>query len=94
MAGTLSFLSSSVIITGARQARLTLSLPAPAPAAGDDGHLTSEDPLVASVPALVVIQANTTSTTVPVTGVAAGSTIIHASALPDYPDTTVSVIVH
>ena len=73
--GTLSFLSSSVIITGARQARLTLSLPAPAPAAGVTVNSTSEDPLVASVPALVVIQANTTSTTVPVTGVAAGSTI-------------------
>jgi hypothetical protein len=45
------------------------------------------------VPATANIAAGGTTATVPVTGVAAGSATIHASSLPNIPDTTASVTV-
>jgi hypothetical protein len=56
-------------------------------------NLSSDNPGVATVPATVTIPANNTSVNVPVTGVAVGATLIHASALPNVPDTTISVTV-
>lgn len=91
---TLSFAAASVTIPAARaEARLTLNLSAPAPAGGLKVNLSSDNPGVATVPATITIPANSTSVIVPVTGVAAGSTLIHASALPNVPDTSVSVTV-
>ena len=90
---TLSFSPASSTMTTARQDRLTLSLSAPAPAGGVTVNLSSDNQNVAIVPATVTIPPNNTSVVVPVTGVAAGSTLIHASALPDVPDTVASVTV-
>jgi hypothetical protein len=92
-AGALSFTLASVTMTTSTQDRLTLNLAAPAPAAGLTVNLSSTNPGVANVPATVTIPANSTSVIVPVTGVAAGSTSIHASALPNVPDTIISVTV-
>lgn len=53
----------------------------------------SDNPAVAKVPASVTIPANTSMAVVPVEGVAAGSTVIHAGALPDVAESTVSITV-
>ena len=89
----LSFAPASVTMTSTRQDRLTLNLSAPAPVGGVTVNLSSDNPGVAAVPATVTIPANAISVIVPVTGVAAGSTLIHASALPNVPDTVASVTV-
>ena len=93
VSATLSFSAASVTMTTTRQARLTLNLSAPAPVGGVTVNLSSDNPGVATVPATVTIPANNTSVNVPVTGVAVGATLIHASALPNVPDTTISVTV-
>jgi hypothetical protein len=90
---TLSFTPASVTMTTTRQERLILNLSAPAPIGGLTVNLSSDNPSVATVQATVTIPANITSVIVPVNGVAVGSTLIHASALPSVPDTTVSVTV-
>ena len=90
---TLSFAPASVTVTAIRQARLTLNLSAPAPAGGLTVNLSSDNPGVATVPLQATIPANGTSVTISVTGVATGSTLIHASALPNVPDTTAIVTV-
>lgn len=90
---TLSFAPPSVTMTTSMQERLTLTLSALAPAGGVTVNLSSDNPSVATVPATVTILPNTTSVVVPVTGVASGSTLIHASLLPSIPDTTASVTV-
>jgi hypothetical protein len=53
----------------------------------------SDNPAVAKVPASVTIPANASMAVVPVEGVAAGSTVIHAGALPDIAESTVSITV-
>jgi hypothetical protein len=91
--GTLTFSPASSAMTTTRQDRLTLFLSSPAPAGGVAVNLSSDNPSVATVNATVTIPAGTTSVIVPVTGVAAGSTVIHANAMPNVPDTTASVTV-
>jgi hypothetical protein len=90
---TLTFYPTSSTMTTAKQNRLTLSLSAPAPVGGVTVNLISDKPGVATVPAVVTIPAGNTTVVVPVTGVAAGSTVIHASAMPNISDTTASVTV-
>jgi hypothetical protein len=90
-AATLSFAPASLTISGTATQNLTLNLSAPAPAGGLTINLSSTNTAAATVPATVNFAANATSVSVPVTGVASGSTTIHASALPNIPDTTASV---
>ena len=89
---SLSFPTPSVTISAARPGRLTLNLSAPLPTALTV-NLISDTPSVATVPATVTIPANSTTATVVVTGVAQGTAVIHASSLPNVPDTFVSVTV-
>jgi hypothetical protein len=70
-----------------------LNVPAPASAGGLTQNLRSDNSGVATVPAAVTYAASATSVNVPITGVAAGSTVIHASALPNLADTTLGVTV-
>jgi hypothetical protein len=53
----------------------------------------SDNPAVAKVPSTVTIPANSSMAVVPVEGVAVGSTIIHASALPDIAESVVTITV-
>jgi hypothetical protein len=69
---------------------LMLSGPTPTPITL---AVRSDNPAVASVPAAVTIPANSSMAVVPVTGVAVGSTVIHASALPDIAESVVSITV-
>jgi hypothetical protein len=93
VAATLAFTPATVTMTMARQYRITLNLSAPAPTGGVTVNLTSDNPVVASVPPIITIPANATSVIVPVTGIATGSTLIHANALPSVPDNTANVTV-
>jgi len=88
-----NFVPPTVTITGPTTATLTLNLSSPAPAGGLVVNLSSSDNTVASVPPNIVIGPQTTSATFTVTGVAAGTAIIHASAPPSIPDTTAIVTV-
>lgn len=72
---------------------LTLSLPALAPTGGLTASLSSTSPSVATVPPTVEFTGGTGTAVVPVTSVAAGSTIIHASAPPLYGNTTAEITV-
>jgi hypothetical protein len=90
---TLSFARTNVMMTTANEAHVELLLTALAPAGGLTVNLSSDNAAVATVPTTVIIPANLRSVIVPVTGVAAGSTTIHANALPNAPDTTTIVIV-
>jgi hypothetical protein len=89
----LSFYPASVTVTTSMEERLTLTLSTPVPAGGVTVNLSSDNPGVATVPPTVTIPANGVSVIVPVTGVASGSTLIHANALPNVPDITASVTV-
>uniref|UniRef100_Q01P83 Peptidase C39-like domain-containing protein n=1 Tax=Solibacter usitatus (strain Ellin6076) TaxID=234267 RepID=Q01P83_SOLUE len=93
VSATLSFSPSNSAITRGKQDRLTLSLSAPAPVGGVTVSLNSDQPSVATVPSSVTILAGTSSVIVPITGIAVGSTVIHASSLPNVPETTASVTV-
>lgn len=90
---TVSFSPSNVTIIGANTQNITLNLSAPAPTAGLTVNLTSDNPAVARVPQSVTFTSNMTSVNVPVTGVAQGSTVIHASAPPNIADATAAVTV-
>lgn len=91
---TLSFSPSNVTTTvSGRQQRLILTLSAPAPTGGLTVNLRSDNPVVATVPITAFIPANSANAIVPLTSVAVGSTVIHASALPDVPDTTAIMVV-
>src|SRR5262249_49184033 len=72
---------------------LTLTLSSPAPAGGLVVNLSSNNPLVTTVPATVSIPGSATTALVPVTGLAPGSATIHARPPPALPDTTASITV-
>jgi hypothetical protein len=92
--GTLSFNPASfTMMAKTQQGRLTLTLSGLAPAAGLTVNLSSDDPGVAIVPATATIPPNASSVVVPVTGVAPGSTLIHASDLPNVLFATASLTV-
>jgi len=90
---TLSFSPGAVTIAAGASQNLTLSLTPAAPAGGVTVNLTSDNTAVATVPASVTFPANTSSVFVPVTGVGAGSTLIHASGA-NIPDTTARITVN
>ena len=77
---SIGFSPNSLTIVGPTTQNLTLTLSGPAPAAGLTVNLSSNNPAVATVPATVTFAAAATSVSVPVTGVAVGSTTINASA--------------
>jgi hypothetical protein len=91
--GSIAFARCCIGILGpvTQNAVLNLSGPASAPLTV---NLSSENPAVATVPASVTFPANTTTMNVPITGILrGGSTVIHASALPNLADTTLRVSV-
>jgi hypothetical protein len=91
---TMSFSPSTLTISGISSSQsLTLVLPSLAPSGGLTAVLSSTNPAVATVPPSVVFAAGTGTAAVPVTSVAAGSTVIHASAPPLYGDVTADVTV-
>jgi len=59
---------------------IALNLSAPAPSGGLTIDLSSDDPLIASVPAQVTVGAGETSVFVPVTGEAVGTTTVRANS--------------
>jgi hypothetical protein len=71
---------------------LMLSLPSAVPAPVTLA-VRSDNPTVASVPATATIVAGTTGAVIPVSGVAAGTTLVHAGAAPDIPDFAVTITV-
>jgi hypothetical protein len=92
VSATLSFSPQNVTIVGTATQNVTLILSAltPVPLSVT---LTTDKPSVVTVPSTVTIGANQSSASVQLTGVAAGSAVIHASALPNIPDTTANVTV-
>ena len=90
---TISFTPPSLNIVGAATQNLTLTLSAAAPTGGLTINLNSSNTAVATVPSTVSFVQGAITTSVPVTGVAAGSAVIHASNLPNVPDVTAGVTV-
>jgi hypothetical protein len=90
---TLSYFPATISISGTATQKVALTLSASAPAGGLTVNLSSDNSSVATVPPTVNFGTGASSVTVPVTGVSGGSTTIHASALPNVPDTTASVTV-
>ncbi|MDQ6739559.1 MAG: putative Ig domain-containing protein, partial [Actinomycetota bacterium] len=88
----LSFFPAGVNIDPGTTKSLTLILSA-VPPTGLTVNLSSDNTGVATVPASVTFSAGVGTVSVPVTGVGTGSALIHASALPNVPDTTASVTV-
>jgi uncharacterized protein YjdB len=93
VSATIAFTQPSLTITGAITQNLTLTLSAAAPAGGLTINLSSSNTGVATVPLTVAFGPGATTTSVPVTGVAAGSAVIHASNLPNIADVTANVTV-
>ncbi len=91
--GQLNFYPSSASIIAGATRQLLLVVTAPAPLGGFTVNLSSSNPAAATVPLTIVIPANQTSVNVPVSGVAGGIATIHASILPDVPDTTALITV-
>ena len=93
VAATLAFVPQNPTLTAGTISNLTLSLSAPAPAAGLSVRLTSDNPAVAVVPAVVTFKPFTSTVSVLAAGVAPGSTVIHAKAT-GIPDATANVTVN
>ena len=92
VSASISLSPTPLNITGTATQNLTLTLSAPAPAPGLTFTLNSSNTAAATVPSTVTMSTGLFSVTVPVTGVAAGSTVIRAS-LPGISEATASVVV-
>src|ERR1019366_8488034 len=90
---TVSFPPGTLTISGFNTQNLTLTLSAAAPAGGVIINLSSGTPATATVPSTVTFIQGASTVNVPVTGVAFGTTVIHASATPNIPDATANVTV-
>jgi hypothetical protein len=90
---TINFAQPTLTITGTATQNITLNLSAAAPAGGLTVNLSSSNTGVATVPPSVSFAQGSTAVSVPVTGVASGSAVIHASNLPSVPDVTANVTV-
>jgi trimeric autotransporter adhesin len=90
---SISFAPSTLTINGATTQNLTINLSGTAPTGGLALAVSSSTPGVVTVPTVVTIPAGLSSVTVPVTGVAVGTTAIHANALPNIADVTAAVTV-
>ncbi len=91
--GTMSFNPPSVTLSAPVSQNLTLTLSKPAPVGGLTVLLNSSIPAVATVPASIVIPANTSSGPVVVTAAGAGLTTITATAVGGYSAATATVTV-
>jgi hypothetical protein len=91
--GALTFNPASVNVTVGATQNFTLTLSANAPPGGLTVNLSSGDSSIATVPATVLIPAGSNTATFAVTGVAPGSTSIHANSLPAVPDAVAGVAV-
>ena len=90
---TISFTPSSLSLSGTQTKNLTLTLSGPAPSGGLAFTVSSNNTSVATVgSATATIQGGGTTTTIAVSAVAAGSTVIRASA-PNLTDATATVTV-
>ncbi len=89
--GTLSFGDPGLVLVGDSTKTLKLTLSAPAPAAGLTVNLSSSDPSKATVPATAAFPPYATNISIPLTALAGGSVVIHASAPPNLADTTLSL---
>ncbi len=87
---TVSFNPPSVTIAANNTTNFTLTLSAPAPAGGLTVNLSSDNPLVATVPATATFLAGTSTVIVQVTAVANGATTIHAGGV-NVPDATATI---
>ena len=94
VAPNISFSPATLSVPGFVNKNLNLVLSSAAPVGGQVINLSSSNPSVASVPATVTIAANTTTVSVPVTGIGFGTATIDANALPTLLDTyaTVNVV--
>ena len=89
---SLSFSPQTLTLSGKETKNLTLTLSGPAPAGGLTFNVSSSNTAAATVTSTVVMQANSTTVAVPVTGVAPGSAVIRASA-PNLTEATANVTV-
>ena len=93
---TLTFNPQSITITQGVTQNVTLSLSTAAPPGGFLANLKSDNPAVAQVQATLGYFPDGSAfevNLVGITAIAPGSTVIHASALPFIPDTTIAVTV-
>jgi uncharacterized membrane protein len=91
--GMLGFIRCCVTLPATSTLNAVLTISGPAPASGLTINLSSDNPSVATVPATVSIPAKATSVNVPITGVVAGQTVVHASALPNLAEVSIRVTV-
>jgi Putative Ig domain/PKD domain len=90
---TISFSPSSLALSGTETQNLTLTLSGPAPSGGITFNVSSSNTSVATVgSATATMAAGATTATIAVSGVAAGSAVIHASA-SNLTDATANVTV-
>jgi len=90
MGGTISF-SPTTLTTVMGTNSIQLNLSTPAPPGGLAVNLASNNTGIVTLPATVTLPFNVSSLNIPVTSVGTGSTVIHASAPPNFPDTTAVV---
>ena len=91
---TVTFYPTSVTLPFTTSVRYTwVEISQEAPAGGLTLNLKSDNPAVATVPPTITIPAGTTQVQLYITGVANGTTIIHANLLPFIPDTTATVTI-
>jgi len=93
VSGTLAFTPPMLSVSGTAPQNITLTLSSVAPAGGVTVNLSSENIGVATVPATATFTAGASTVQVPVSGVSSGSTKIHASLLPNLPDTSATITV-
>ena len=86
----LDFTPDPLTVVNGSSANITLTLSAPAPSSGLTVNLLSDDTGIATVPGTVIISAGQTSTTISVSGISAGSTLLRANS-PGIAETTATV---
>jgi hypothetical protein len=96
VSATFTFSLPNLTVAEGTTQNVTIVLSTVAPPAGFFAKLTSDNPAVAIVPGLVGFHpdgSSVSSSTIGVTGVGPGTTLVHASALPFIPDTAIPVTV-
>ena len=82
----------AITFTAIGTQNVTLTLSGPAPATGLTVNLSSSNQIVATVPATATFTSGSTTVNVPITALAAGSTVLHASGL-NIPDSAATLTV-
>ncbi len=93
VAPNITFSPAIVTVSGFITKNVNLVMSSAAPAGGQVINLSSSNTSVATVPPTVTIAANSTTVSVPVTGVGFGTTTIDANGLPTLLDTYAAVTV-